>query len=75
MKEITLRLNDLKNIYFKEKLNRLNSGFPDRFKRTKPRDREKEKALLNFLLRVTPPAEEILSGKAFKKIMKALKNL
>lgn len=61
-----LSLKNIKKQIFKEKLNRIKQGYPLIFKRTKPRDPEKEKALLEFWLRTTPSAEDILSGKAFR---------
>lgn len=68
-KEMRLSLKDLKGLYFREKLNRLVSDFPETFKRTRTRKPEKEKAFLDFLLKVTPSAKEILSGEAFRKII------
>lgn len=68
-KELILNLKELKRLYFREKLNRLESSFSETFKRTRKRDPEKEKALLDFILKLTPSAEEILSGEAFRKII------
>lgn len=65
-----INLKRLKRTAFQEKLNRLKKGYPLTFKRTKPRDPEKEKALLEFLLRTTPSAEDILSGKAFRRFFR-----
>ncbi len=69
-KRIIISLETLDEEYKKEKLFRFKSGYPLRFKRTKPRDEEKRKALIEFLIKVTPSAEDILSGKAFSELFK-----
>ncbi len=69
-KEIVLSLKEIKKKYHEAKLERLKNGYPLKFRRTKPRDPEKEKALLEWLLKNTPPAEDILSGKAFEELFR-----
>ncbi len=70
MKEIHLRLEDIRNRYHREKLQRFLQGYPLRFKRTRPRDPFKSKAMVEWLIKTTPPAQEILSGRAFSKLFK-----
>ena len=64
-KEVVLSLKDIKKKRHEAKLEMLRLGLPIRRKRSFPRDPEKREALLEWLLRATPPAEDILSGKAF----------
>ncbi len=65
-----MNLNEIHKRRHEIKLERLRSGLPLRRKRSLPRDPEKRKALLEWLLRVTPPAKDILSGKAFSEKFK-----
>lgn len=53
-KEIVLNLKEIKRKRYEARLKRLRCGYPLKFKRTRPRDPEKEEALLEWLLRVTP---------------------
>ena len=66
-KEIVLSLKDVQRKRHEAKLEMLRLGLPIRRKRSFPRDPEKRKALLEWLLEVTPPAKDILSGKAFSE--------
>ncbi|QWK20610.1 MAG: hypothetical protein KNN13_04645 [Hydrogenobacter thermophilus] len=70
MKEKVLSLEEIEKRYFEEKLNRLREGYPLKFRRTKPRDPRKREAMVKWLLRVIPPAEDILSGKAFEELFR-----
>ncbi len=45
----------------------LRLGLPIRRKRSFPRDPEKRETLFEWLLRITPPAKDIISGKAFSE--------
>ncbi len=66
-REIVLNLREIYNRRHEIKLERLRSGLPLKRKRNLPKDPEKRKAVLEWLLRVTPPAEDILSGRAFSE--------
>ncbi len=66
-REIVLNLREIYNRRHEIKLERLRSGLPLKRRRSLPRDPEKRKAVLEWLLRVTPPAEDILSGRAFSE--------
>jgi len=73
-KDMVLSLKDIQRRRFEEKLWRLRNGLPLKPKRTKPRDPEKSEAYIDFLVRTTPPAKDILSGKAFSELLrKAIK--
>ena len=67
-KEITLSLEKIAEEYKKAKIERFRKGYPIKFKRTKTREKFKTKALVEFWIKVTPPAKDILSGKAFSKL-------
>jgi len=69
-REKILRLESVSEEYKRAKLERFKRGYPLKFKRTKPREKFKSKALLNFFLRTTPPARDILSGRAFSELFK-----
>ncbi len=69
-KEIVLSLNKVEEQYKKAKLERFKKGYSIKFKRTKPREKFKREALVKFLIKITPPAKDILSGKAFSKLFK-----
>ncbi|GAB6065821.1 hypothetical protein JCM9492_09130 [Aquifex pyrophilus] len=69
-KEITLNLEKIEKEYNKVKIERFKKGYPLRFKRTRPREKFKSDALIEFLLKITPPAKDILSGKAFSELFK-----
>jgi len=68
--EIVLSLKEIKGKYHEAKLERLKKGYPLKFKRTSPRDPEKEEVLLEWLLKNIPPDEDILSGKAFEELFR-----
>ena len=70
MREISISLENIRQRYYKEKLKRLEMGYPLKFRRTRARDPFKSKAMVEWLLRITPPAEEILSGEAFDRLFK-----
>ncbi len=69
-KEIFLSLRDIYKRRHEIKLEKLRSGLPLRRRRSLPKDPEKRKAILEWLLRVTPPAKDILSGRAFSERFK-----
>ncbi len=66
--KIVLSLKEIKPAYTQAKLERLQKGYPLKFKRTRPREKFKKGELVKFLLNITPPAENILSGRAFSKL-------
>lgn len=70
MREINISLEDIRQRYYEEKLKRLEMGYPIKFRRTRPRDPFKSKAMVEWLLRITPPAKDILSGEAFDRLFK-----
>jgi len=74
-KEIILNLEKIEEEYKKAKIERFKKGYPVKFKRTKPREEFKRDALMEFLVRITPPAKDILSGKAFSELFKKEKFL
>ncbi len=69
-KEIILSLEEIHRKRYETRLERLKPGLPLRRKRSFPKDPEKREAVLEWLLRITPPAENILSGKAFSERFK-----
>jgi hypothetical protein len=69
MKTIRLDLNRLSEMRFQRRLERLKAGLPLKFKEVRQRDPEKRRLLLDFNLKTSPPAKEILSGKAFRKLL------
>lgn len=69
-KEIILSLKEIHRRRYEARLERLKLGLPLRRKRSFPKDPEKREAVLEWLLRITPPAEDILSGKAFSERFK-----
>jgi len=69
-REITLSLKDIHRRRHEAKLEMLRLGLPIRRKRSLPKDPEKREALLKWLLRITPPAKDILSGKAFSEMFR-----
>jgi predicted ATP-dependent protease len=69
-KKTTLSLKDIERLYFEEKLRRLQGGFSLKLKRTKPRDPEKRQALIEFIIKSIPSAQDILSGKAFSELFR-----
>ncbi len=70
MREINISLEDIRRGYYEEKLKRLEMGYPLKFRRTRPRDPFKSKAMVEWLLRITPPAKDILSGEAFDRLFR-----
>jgi hypothetical protein len=69
MKTIRLDLNNISKTRFERRLERLKAGRPLKFKEVRERDPEKRRLLLAFNLRTSPPAKEILSGKAFRDLL------
>ena len=69
MDTIRLDLNNLSETRFQRRLERLKAGRPLKFKEVRQRDPEKRRLLLAFNLRTSPPAEDILVGKAFRKLL------
>jgi hypothetical protein len=68
-KKIQLDLDRISEERFRYRVERLESGRPLMFKETRERDPVKRKLLLDFNLRTTPAAKDILSGKAFRQLM------
>lgn len=68
-REIIVDLDNLSQQRFEAMLERLRLGFPLRFKESRERDPEKRAALIRFYLNTTPPAEDILTGKAFSQVL------
>jgi hypothetical protein len=68
MREIIIDLDTLSQQRFKAMLERLRLGFPLLFKESRQRDAEKRAALIKFYIDTTPPADDILTGKAFTKV-------
>ncbi len=66
-REIVMNLSEIYKRRHEIKLEGLRSGLPLRRRRSLPKDPGKRKAILEWLLRVTPPAEDILSGRAFSE--------
>ena len=64
-----LDLDNISEIIFQRRLERLLAGKPLIFKEVRPRSPERRKALLDFNLRTSPPARDILSGKAFRRLL------
>lgn len=69
MNKVYLNIDDLAGIRFRARLERLEMGLPLKIKDKRKRDPEKQKALTEFFLNTTPPAEDILSGKAFRELL------
>jgi hypothetical protein len=69
MKTMRLDLDSISEARFRRRLERLKAGRPLMFRETRQRDPEKRRLLLAFNLRTSPPAGDILSGKAFRKLL------
>jgi hypothetical protein len=63
-------INDLSRNRFRAMLERLQMGYPLKFRDMRPRDKEKSARLVEFYVKTTPPAKDILSGKAFRGLLK-----
>ena len=74
-REIILNLEKIEEEYKKAKIERFEKGYPLKFKRTKPREKFKSDALVEFLVRITSPAQDIVSEKAFSELFKKEKFL
>jgi hypothetical protein len=70
MKTMRVDINDLSKKRFSAMLERLNMGYPLKFKDMRPRDRDKAAELVEFYIKATPPAKDILSGKAFRELFR-----
>jgi hypothetical protein len=69
MKTTRLDLNRLSETRFQRRLERLKAGRPLKFRDVRQREPEKRRLLLAFNLKTSPPAKEILSGKAFRQLL------
>lgn len=69
MKTTRLDLNRLSETRFQHRLERLKAGQPLKFREVRQREPEKRRLLLAFNLKTSPPAKEILSGKAFRRLL------
>ncbi len=69
MKTIRLDLDKISEARFQRRLERLKAGMPLKFRETGPRSPEKRRLLLAFNLKTSPPAADILSGKAFRRLL------
>jgi hypothetical protein len=63
-------INDLSRNRFRAMLERLQMGYPLKFRDMRPRDKEKTARLVEFYVKTTPPAKDILSGKAFRELLR-----
>jgi len=72
-KVIILNFKDIAKQRHSAKREKLKFGLPLKRRRFFPRDPEKAEALLKWLLRVTPPGRDVLSGKAFSEIYRRKK--
>ena len=70
MKTMQVDINDLSRKRFRAMLERLEMGYPLKFRDMRPRDREKATQLVEFYIKTTPPAKDILSGKAFMELFR-----
>ncbi|WP_164930554.1 hypothetical protein [Aquifex aeolicus] len=69
-KEIVLSLEKIDEEYKNARIERFKKGYPIKFRRTRTREKFKSDTLVEFLVRITPPAEDILSGKAFSELFR-----
>jgi hypothetical protein len=69
MDTMRLDLSRLSEMRFQRRLQRLKAGLPLKFKEVGQRDPEKRRLLLAYNLKTSPPARDILSGKAFRKLL------
>jgi len=70
MKKIRVDINDLSKERFSAMLERLQMGYPLKLKNMRRRDKEKTARLVEFYVKTTPPAKDILSGKAFRELLR-----
>jgi hypothetical protein len=70
MKKMKVDINDLSKERFSAMLERLQMGYPLKFRDMRPRDKDKTARLVEFYIKTTPPAKDILSGKAFRELFK-----
>lgn len=69
METIRLDLDRISEMRFQRRLGRLKAGKPLKFREVRPRDPEKRRLLLAFNLKTSPSARDILSGKAFRRLI------
>jgi len=67
---IKINLDEIEKIRLNKYLELREKGFKLKHKRTRPRDPEKQKLLIEFALSQIPPVDDILSGKYFREILK-----
>jgi hypothetical protein len=70
MKTMRVNINDLSEKRFSAMVERLSMGYPLKFRDMRPRDKEKAAQLVEFYIKTTPPARDILSGKAFRELFR-----
>jgi len=70
MKKMKVDINDLSKERFSAMLERLQMGYPLKLKNMRRRDKEKTARLVEFYVKTTPPAKDILSGKAFRELLR-----
>jgi len=70
MKKMRVDINDLSKERFSAMLERLQMGYPLKLKNMRRRDKEKTARLVEFYVKTTPPAKDILSGKAFRELLR-----
>lgn len=70
MDKIYIPLDELRELRFQSRLRRLDKGFSLKIKEKRKRDPGKRKLLAEFFVATTPPAGDILSGKAFRELLK-----
>ncbi|MGC2062474.1 MAG: hypothetical protein WA610_05805 [Thermodesulfovibrionales bacterium] len=69
MDNIYIPIDNLRELRFKSRMKRLDRGLSLKIKEKRKRDPEKRKLLAEFFIKTTPPAEDILSGKAFRELL------
>jgi len=70
MNKIFIPIDELRELRFQSRMQRLDRGRSLKIKEMKKRDPEKRKRLTEFFMNTTPSAEDILSGKAFRELLK-----
>ena len=68
--KMEIKLDEIEKIRLNKYLELKEKGFKLKHKRTRPRNPEKQKLLVEFALSQIPPADDILSGKYFREILK-----
>jgi hypothetical protein len=70
MDKIYVPIDGLRELRFQSRKKRLDRGLSLKIKEKRKRDPEKRKLFTGFFIKTTPPAEDILSGKAFRELLK-----